>query len=266
MYSENGNNMVMPVTPYGGGYGNDGMFGGMGGWWIIVLLAVLGWGNGFGGGFGGNNGGGFLGADVQRGFDQSSVMNGINGVQNSLTTGFGNVQTSLCNGFAGVNQTVANGFAQAEISANARQMANMQQGFDMQSAFQNCCCENRLATAGVQTAIAQEAAMTRANCDANNQKILDKLCQLELDGVKQNYEGQLRALQGQLAAEQNANQALRFAASQGAQTAAILANNEAQTNALEQYLAPVPRPAYVVQNPNCCANGFGFGGCGGYAA
>ena len=42
-------------------------------------------------------------------------------------------------------------------------------------------------------------------------------------------------------------------ASQTLQTAQILANNEAQTTALEQYLAPVPRPAYVVQNPNCCA-------------
>lgn len=144
-------------------------------------------------------------------------------------------------------------------------MADMNQNFALQSAFQNCCCENRLATAQLNTTIAQEAANTRANCDANNQKIMDKLCQLELDGIKQNYEGQLRALQNQLTAEQNANQSLRFAASQGAQTAQILANNEAQTTALEQYLAPVPRPAYVVQNPNCCAQNFGYGGCGGYA-
>lgn len=247
--NENGNQMVMPVAPYYGG-GNDGMFGGNGALWIIVLLAVLGWGNGFGGGFGGN-GGGFFNADVQRGFDQSAVTSSLNGIQ-----------TSLCNGFAGVNQNLANGFAQAEISANARQMADMNNYFAMQSSFQNCCCENRLATAGLQTTIAQEAAATRANCDNNNQKILDKLCQLELDGVKQNYEGQLRALQNQLVAEQNANQALRFAASQGAQTAQILANNDAQTSALEQYLAPTPRPAYVVQNPNCCAQNFG---CNGYA-
>jgi len=52
-----------------------------------------------------------------------------------------------------------------------------------------------------------------------------------------------------------------LAASQGAQTAAILANNEAQTTALEQYLAPTPRPAYIVQNPNCCPQNFGCG-CG----
>ena len=66
---------------------------------------------------------------------------------------------------------------------------------------------------------------------------------------------QIAALQQQLTMAQ-------LAASQNAQTAAILANNEAQTAALEQYLSPVPRPAYVVQNPNCCgAQTFGCG-CG----
>lgn len=241
--TEGTNNMYMPVAPaYGGGYG-DGMFGGMGGWWLIIILAMMGWGNGFGGGFNGN-GNGFLGADIQRGFDQQNVMNGITGIQ-----------TTLANGFAGV-----------ESSANSRQMADMQQFFNMQTAFQNCCCENRLASANLMNTVNQDGAATRQANAANTQAILDKLCQLEMDGIKQNYEGQLRALQNQLAAEQNANQALRFAASQGAQTAQILANNEAQTTALEQYLAPVPRPAYVVPNPNCCSNNFGYAGCGGYAA
>jgi len=41
--------------------------------------------------------------------------------------------------------------------------------------------------------------------------------------------------------------------SQDAQTAAILAGQAAQTAALEQYLNPAPVPAYMVQNPNCCA-------------
>lgn len=241
--TEGTNNMYMPVAPaYGGGYG-DGMFGGMGGWWLIIILAMMGWGNGFGGGFNGN-GNGFLGADIQRGFDQQNVMNGITGIQ-----------TTLANGFAGV-----------ESAANSRQLADMQQFFNMQTAFQNCCCENRLASANLMNTVNQDGAATRQANAANTQAILDKLCQLEMDGIKQNYEGQLRALQNQLAAEQNANQALRFAASQGAQTAQILAHNEAQTTALEQYLAPVPRPAYVVPNPNCCSNNFGCAGCGGYAA
>lgn len=235
-------NMVMPVAPYYGGNGNgDGMFGGNWMWFLLIWMAMFGWGNG-GYGFGGGQGGGRIGSEVQNGFDHQAVMTGINGIL----------------------PAIQNGFAQAEISANSRQMADMNQNFQLQSALQNCCCENRAATADLKYTMATEAAATRANCDANKQAIMDKLCQLELDGVKQNYEGQLRALQNQLAATQNDNQALRFAASQGAQTAQILANNEAQTTALEQYLAPVPRPAYVVQNPNCCGQ-FGYGGCGGYA-
>ena len=243
MTTEN-NGMYMPVVPQGYGYGgngNDGMFGGNWMWFLLIWFAMFGWGgNGFGGGFG--NGG--VGNEVQRGFDHQAVMNGINGIM----------------------PAIQNGFAQAEIAANGRQMADMNQNFALQSSLQQCCCENRAATADLKYTMATEAANTRANCDANNQKILDKLCQLELDGVKQNYEGQLRAMQNQLNAATAENQSLRFAASQGAQTAQILANNEAQTAALEQYLAPVPRPAYVVQNPNCCANQFGYGGCGGYTA
>lgn len=136
---------------------------GMNGWWgLIILLALMGYGNGFGG-FGGGNGGGFAGAGLQRGFDQQSVMTGINGLQNAVNTGFGNVQTALCNGFAGVNQGVSNGFAQAEIAANSRQMADMNQTFALQSALQNCCCENRAATADLKYTVATES-LRRSQC------------------------------------------------------------------------------------------------------
>lgn len=236
MTSEN-TGMYMPVVPQGFGNGNDGMFGGNWMWFLLIWFAMFGWGNnGFGNGYSGGN----AGSEIQRGFDQQSLMTGINGIL----------------------PAVQNGFAQAEISANARQMADMQQANAIQSALQNCCCENRAETADLKYTMATEAANTRANCDANNQKILDKLCQLELDGIKQNYESQLRAMQRQLNAATAENQSLRFAASQGAQTAQILANNEAQTTALEQYLAPVPRPAYMVQNPNCCSQNWGTCGCG----
>lgn len=52
-----------------------------------------------------------------------------------------------------------------------------------------------------------------------------------------------------------------LSASQTAQTARILADNAAQTQALEQYLNPAPIPAYVVQNPNCCQQNWGYA-CG----
>ena len=259
MYSENGNSMVMPVTPYGGYNGGNGMFGdGMNGLWgLIILLAVLGYGNGNGGLFGGGNGGG-NGAAIQRGFDQNAVMSGI-----------GDLQTSQCNGFAGVNQNLANGFAQAEIAANARQMAGMQQNFDMQSAFQNCCCENRLATANTLTAIAQEAAQTRQAVANGDQMIMNKLCQLELDGVKQNYEGQLRAMQTKLDAANLENQTLKFNASQIRQNSLIQQGLTNEVDALYNRLnnCPVQTIPVYGRQPifTCGGNGCGCG-CNGFAA
>ena len=83
------------------------------------------------------------------------------------------------------------------------------------------------------------------------QSIQDKLCQQEIDALK----SQNIALQNQL------NMAT-LRESQTAQTAQILANNDSQTRALEQYLNPPPIPAYVVQNPNCCNNAYYNTGCG----
>ena len=234
MTGEN-NGMYMPVAPaYGGGFGNDGFLGGNGAWFILILLAMFGWGNGFGGGWGGNNG---VGNDIQRGFDQATLTNGINGLQSAVT----------------------NGFAQAEIAANSRQMADMNQTFALQSAMQNCCCENRAGVADLKYTVATEACADRnaiatalrdvleAN-NASTQRILDVMCQDKIDAKNE----RIAELQQQL-------QMAQLAASQGAQTAAILANNEAQTAALERYLAPTPIPAYMVQNPNCCQQ---YGGCG----
>ena len=197
----------MPVVPAGmGGYGGD--FGMNGAWWIVIILAMMGWGNGFGGGWGGNGG---VNADLQRGFDQSAL---VNGQQNILT------------------------------ALNNNQMA-------MQSTFQNCCCENRLGTADLKYTIANEGAATRTALAEGIQSIKDQMCQDKIDAKNE----QIANLRQEL-------QMAQLAASQGAQTAALMAHNEAQTTALEQYLAPVPRPAYVVQNPNCCANnqwGCGYG-------
>ena len=252
MTDPNGN-MVMPVAPYYGGNGNDGMFGGNGSWmwFLLIWMAMFGWGNG-GYGFGGGQCGGRIGSEVQNGFDHQAVMTGITGVQNAVN---------------GIVPAIQNGFAQAEIAANSRQMADMNQQFALQSALQNCCCENRAATADLKYTVATEACADRTAIstalrdvlEANNastQRILDTMCQDKIDAKNE----KIAELQNQLTMAQ-------LAASQNAQTAAILANNEAQTSALEQYLAPVPRPAYVVQNPNCCGQ-FGFGGCGcgGYAA
>ena len=157
----------------GGAYGGMG-FGG-GAWWWIIILFLFGMNGGWGRGFGGYGNGGCdgVGSEVQRGFDQNAVMSGINGLNGAVANGFANVQTALCNGFAGVNQGMANGFAQAEISENARQMANMNQMFGLQTGLSNqlntiamnqqqCCCENRAATADLKYTVANEACADRA--------------------------------------------------------------------------------------------------------
>ena len=229
--------------------GNDGWgFGGDGAWWLIILFLFMfngNWGNGFG------YGGGGVGNEVQRGFDQNSIMNGLSSINSTLTNGFVDTAVALCNGFA-----------QAEISANARQMADMNQNFALQSQFADCCCENRLASADLKYTIATENCADRTALNEgirdilesqNNgiQRILDTMCQDKIDAKNE----RIADLERQLTMA-------NLAASQGAQTAAILANNEAQTNALEQYLAPVPRPAYIVQNPNGCGCNSCNTGCG----
>lgn len=208
--------------------------------------------NGWGGyGYGGGMNSG-VGSEVQRGFDQSAIMGGLSGIQSSLTNGFVDTAAALCNGFAGVNAGIANGFAQAEIANNARQIADMQTNFGLQSQLAQCCCENRLASADLKYTIATENCADRTalsdalrdvleSQNAGVQRILDTMCQDKIDAKNE----KIADLERQLTMAS-------IAASQGAQTAAIIANNEAQTTALEQYLAPVPRPAYIVDNPNGC--------------
>ena len=219
----NGSLSAADVAAVMGNNGNGFGFGGDGAWWFILLILLFannGWGNGYG-----NNSG--VGSEVQRGFDQSALVNGINGINSTLV---------------------------------ANQNATTQGMNSLAMSLQNCCCENRAATADLKYTMASEAAATRANCDANNQKILDKLCQLEMDGMRQNYENRIGSMQDTIDGLRASLNAANGAASQNAQTAQILADNAAQTVALEQYLNPTPKPAYIVQNPNCCtANNLGCG-------
>ena len=192
------------------------------------LLAVLGYGNG---GILGGGGGRGYGGEIQRGFDQSALTSTLAAIQ---------------------------------ASQDANQMALMQQFFNMVSQFQNCCCENRLGVAQLGTQIAQEGANTRLAAANGDQMIMNKLCQLELDSIKRDYENRIAGMQNQIDALRTANQDAKNLSYFNSLGDRFQASQDTQTAALEQYLAPVPRPAYIVQNPNCC--GFGYGGCGGYAA
>ena len=253
---ESGSGMVMPVSPMYGGNGNGMGFGGDWAW--IILLLLLGWGNnGWGGGFDGGAGGLYPWMNqaeiTSDGFRDQMINSGINSVRD----GIGDISTQLCNGFAGVNATVSNGFAQAEIAANGRQMADMNQRFALQSQLADCCCENRLASADLKYTIATENCADRYEAAQNTrdiiesqtrgtQAILDKLCALELDSVKQDNAN----LRTQL------NMA-SLAASQSAQTASI--RNEIID---ELRSCPIPSMPVYGQTPIFTCNGNGNAGCG----
>lgn len=252
----------MPVAPAyagggGGGFGNG--FGGDG-WWIILLLIVLGgWNgnNGFGGGggFGGGSGGLYPWLNnsnqINDGFQNAMLNDNITSIRDGVT----GISTQLCNGFAGVNQGVANGFAQAEIAANARQMADMTQTFALQNQLSQCCCDNRLATSQTQNIVQTEAAATRAAIQAQTQAILDQMCQDKIDAKNETI-AQLR-------------QELLFArgqASQDVQTATIRAGQVAEVDALYERLnnCPVGTVPVYGRQPIFTCNNNGCGcGCGG---
>jgi hypothetical protein len=208
----------------------------------------------------------------------------ISGNINSIRDSIGGISTQLCNGFAGVNAGIANAAAQAEISANGRQMANMNQAFAAQTAmaqgfnqlgsqFADCCCENRLASADLKYTIATENCAdrtqsmqnTRDIIDAqtrNTQAILDKLCALELDGVK----NQLAQAQRENTGLQNQLNMATMAASQAAQTATFQQGLNAEVDALYNRLSscPVPTvPVYGRQPIFTCGNDNGCG-CGSF--
>ena len=286
--TDSSNGMYMPVAPayMGGGYGNSG-WGGFGGdgWWVILFLFALmgnGWGNGFGGGFGGGN--------AMLGYDFPWLLNGQSGINNNTNEGFqnallndnitsvrdgisslstqlcgccGDISNQLCSGFAGVTASVNNAQNAVAQQLFTNQIADMERSFNAQTAstqgmnaiqsqLAQCCCDNRAATADVKYTIATEACANRATSTANTQAILDKLCQLELDGYKRENDN----LRTQL------NMAT-LRESQTAQNAFIQQGFSDEVDQLYNRLSSCPVPSTPVYGRTpifTCNNGCGCGG------
>lgn len=280
--NENGSMFTMPVSPMYGNGGNSGFgFGNDLSWLILLLLCGWGGGFGFGGGFGGMGGFAADGAALYPWMNQSNQINGgfrdqmINDNVTEIRSGVNNIQTQLCNGFNDVQMGLANGFAGVEAGANARQIANMQQAFAAQTAvtqgmndigmsLQNCGCENRAGLADLKYTVATEncadryeaAQNTRDIIDSQNrgtQAILDKLCALELDGVK-----------GQLAQAQRENVGLQNQLNMAAMQNGLNGEVDALYNRLKN--CPVPSmPVYGNTPIFTCNNNSGCGcGCGSF--
>ena len=224
--------------------GNNGWggFGGDGAWWLLILFLFAFMGNGWGGYGGGGNGTQYVANDVQRGFDQNAVMNGIAGIQASLAdaaVGQCNQTASMLQGFNGVTSAIAQTGFTLPNTMTANEMARQQ-----------CCCDNRQAIADLKYTVATENCANRAsvsdgirgiiaNQTANTQAILDKMCQQEIDALKaQNANLQTQVLMRNLAE------------SQAAQTAQLMSDNNAQTAQLINRIAPYPVPS-CIQGQKC---------------
>lgn len=241
-------NTYPPTGYYGGGGG--GLFGGNGnGDWLGVLFLIALLGGGWGNGFGGNGGGNYRGLSeqMQQGFDHAATSSALSGLQNSVTTGFSSAEVANC------------GRAIDSIKASYdSQIANMGQNFNnirdldsrldgISTALGNCCCENRQAIADVKYAIANDGAATRQAIGAASQQLMDKICQLELDGYKQQLEQARRD-----------NQILRDQVARGE----LYASQLAQTKEIENFVRPPINPSYQVPNPYAPYSNCNCGACG----
>lgn len=234
---------------------------------------------------------------INGGFRDQMIQTSVSSIGDKITSGFGDVATQLCGGFAGVNQAISqtgsgitsavngaqNAIAQQLYSNEignlnrsfAEQTANAQGFNTLGSQLASCCCENRLAAAENKYVLATEACATRTASaeqtrdiiDAQNrgtQAILDKLCALELDGVK----GQLAAAQRENVGLQNQLNMAAMRESQTAQNAFISQGFANEVDALYNRLSncPVPStpvygrtPIFTCNNGGCgCTGGNGF--------
>ena len=297
---------------YGGGMGMNG-FGGDWAWILLLLLiGGNGWGmGGFGGSFGAGlgidfpwllNGQNQINANTNDGFRDAqlhdsvtSVRDGVSNLATQLCGCCGDVQMSLANGFAGVQQSLCNGFAGTTAAVtgaqnaitqqmNTNEIANLNRSFAEQTANMQGFNGVNSGVADLRYTVATEACADRAavgdalqNVTMQNmgntnaivsaitagiQSIKDDLCQDRLDAERRenaNLRSELMYARGQ--------------ASQTEQTAAILANNNAQTALFQQGFAnevdalynrlntcPVPTtPVYGRTPIFTCNNGCGCG-------
>lgn len=234
--NESGSNgFYMPVAPaYGGNGGGFGNWGGDG-WWIILLFILLG-----NNGWGGNN---YGGNGPYPWLNNSNQIN--DGFRDSMMN---DTITSIRDGVFGLSTQLCNGFSSAEIAANGRQMTDMQQNFALQSGIADLkytvatenCADRAAVSDGIRDVIVAQTAST--------QKILDKLCDQELQAERRenaNLRSELMYARGQ--------------ASQVEQTARILAGQAAEIDGVYNRLKNCPVPSMPVYGNTPI---FTCGGCG----
>lgn len=235
--SMNSDYSLSDIAAASGNRQNDGMFGGNGAWWIIILFLFVfcGWGGNWGGNRTGGQGTAMDGYVLTSDF--ANIERKIDNVNNGLCDGF-YAQAQLING---TQMQMANGFAQAELSRSNQQAALMQMLYTMSAQQADCCCKTQTAIQGVNYNLATQACETRntiqtgirdviENQNANARAVLDALTAQRIEAKDEKIAAQNQQIFG-----------LQLAASQAAQNSYLV-----------QTLRPCPAPAYVVANPYCC--------------
>lgn len=245
-----GTTMLVQPSGFAGNGGNSGFGWGGDGFWIILLFILLGgWGNnglnGSGGGVSGMYPWMNQSNQISEGFQNQMLNDNITGIQNSLN----GISTQLCN----------------------NQMADLERSFAVQSAMQNCCCQTQTGIADLKYTVATENCADRTQSMINTrdiidsqtrgiQTIMDKLCALELDGVK----NQLAQAQRENVGLQNQLNMATLRESQTAQNAFIQQGFANEVDQLYNRLnsCPVPSTPVYGKTPifTCGGNGCGCGG------
>ena len=232
----------------GNGRNNGDGFGDGNGWWIILFfLCMFGWGGRGFGGFGGNGSNCATQADVREAVDQQTLISKLDQQTYGLADTFTALNNTLNNNFRGIDNAICTlGYQN-------------QQGFNNVSAqLASCCCDVERAIDGVNYNMATQACDTRNviqnstrdiidNQNCNTRSILDFLVNSRMQDL------------------QAENQSLKLSASQERQNNVLRAAMDANTAEIIRRTGnECPVPAYVVPNPNCCYNPFGFGYNNGY--
>ena len=208
---------------------NDGMWGGDGAWWIIILFLFVfcGWGNGngWGNGGGGAAGSAYTDSAIQRGFDNQAVISKLDGLSSGLCDGFYAMNNGMLTGFNGINTNV------------------MQNTNALQAQLAQCCCETREAIQGVNYNMAQNTCALQNTMNNNTRDIIDS----QNAGTRAILDYLCNEKISSLQAENND---LRRAASQDRQSALLTTAMASQTQQLINAINPAPIPAYQVPNPN----------------
>lgn len=135
----------------------DGMgFGGGGNWLAWILLFALFGGNGFG--FGGNRGNVATTEELSAGFNFAGINNKLN---------------EIVAGQANINQNLSNAICQLGY----QQLQNIS---TLEAQLASCCCSIERGIDSVKFDMANYAAAINANTTAVGQKVLDKLCAMEM--------------------------------------------------------------------------------------